>query len=131
MGNIGEVGSKHREGKDPTTLTHVVLKTPLDPKLEPPLRKAVFATGCYWGSEKSFWIMPGVFTTSVGNAGGTVELPSYEYVCSGQTGHAESVQVVWDSSKISFADLMRQFLQSHDPTQVSFDFALSPSTSSD
>jgi len=125
-----KMAASTRSGPDPSTLTHYILKTPLNPVAkgspavgektevaEKGLRAFVVATGCYWGSEKSFWRMNGVYSTSVGNIGGSVENPSYEMVCTGTTGHAESVLVVWDPSKIGFADLIRQFLQSHDPTQ--------------
>ncbi|KAH9260286.1 peptide-methionine (S)-S-oxide reductase [Batrachochytrium salamandrivorans] len=104
---------------DPSLLVHFVLGTSLAPALVPPIRKLVVSTGCYWGSEKSFWRLPGVVSTSVGSCGGGDEFkfPSYELVCSGATGHAESVIVFYNSDVISFADLMRQFLQSHDPSQ--------------
>jgi len=117
MGNGASASTKLVLSTPPEKMLHYVLQTPLAPPLVPPLRRAVFATGCYWGSEKSFWRMPGVYSTAVGYAGGETESPSYEYVCSGISGHTEAVVVFWDSTKISFSDLMRQFLQSHDPTQ--------------
>lgn len=100
-------------------MRHFVLGTSLAPPLIPPIRKIVVSTGCYWGSEKSFWRMPGVVSTAVGSCGGSEDFkfPSYELVCTGTTGHAESVIVYYNSDVISFADLMRQFLQSHDPSQ--------------
>lgn len=117
MGNQAAAAAAHAVTTPPEQLMHYVLKKPLAPPLVEPIRKLIVATGCYWGSEKSFWRMPGVVSTAVGNCGGTVENPSYEYVCTGQTGHAESVIVFYDSTKVSFTDLIRQFLQSHDPTQ--------------
>jgi len=73
-------------------------------------------TGCFWGSEKSFWRMPGVYSTAVGYAGGYTNNPTYEEVCSGQTGHTEAVQIVYDPTVVSMADLLRTFWTSHDPT---------------
>ncbi len=78
---------------------------------------AVFAMGCFWGAERRFWQQSGVYVTAVGYAGGHTLKPSYEEVCSGLTGHAEAVLVVFDPAQISFADLLQVFWQSHDPTQ--------------
>jgi peptide-methionine (S)-S-oxide reductase len=78
---------------------------------------AVFALGCYWGAERKFWQVPGVWVTAVGNAGGFSPNPSYEEVCSGMTGHAESVLVVYDPAKVSYAELLKVFFEAHDPTQ--------------
>jgi peptide-methionine (S)-S-oxide reductase len=78
---------------------------------------AVFGLGCFWGAEEIFWRMPGVWSTSVGYAGGSTPHPSYEEVCSGQTGHTEAVRVVFDPSRVSYADLVRAFFEFHDPTQ--------------
>jgi len=77
----------------------------------------VFGTGCFWGTEKGFWRFPGVHSTAVGYCAGFTPNATYEEVCSGQTGHNEVVQVVYDPSAISFVDLLRQFWESHDPTQ--------------
>jgi len=77
----------------------------------------VFGNGCFWGTEKAFWRIPGVFSTAVGYCGGYSKNPTYEEVCSGQTGHNEVCRVVYDPSEISFVDLLRLFWQSHDPTQ--------------
>ena len=78
---------------------------------------AIFGLGCFWGAEEIFWQVPGVYSTSVGYAGGTTPNPSYEEVCSGRTNHTEAVRVVFDPSKVTFADLVKQFFEVHDPTQ--------------
>ncbi|MBC8036351.1 MAG: peptide-methionine (S)-S-oxide reductase MsrA [Rhizobiales bacterium] len=78
---------------------------------------AIFAFGCYWGAERKFWTVPGVWVTAVGNAGGVTPNPTYEEVCSGGTGHAESVLVVYDPSKVSYERLLQVFWEAHDPTQ--------------
>jgi peptide-methionine (S)-S-oxide reductase len=77
----------------------------------------VFGLGCFWGAEKRFWTMPGVFTTAVGYAGGYTPNPTYEEVCSGRTGHNEVVLVVFDPRATSYAELLKAFWESHDPTQ--------------
>jgi peptide-methionine (S)-S-oxide reductase len=78
---------------------------------------AIFALGCYWGAERKFWQVPGVWVTAVGNAGGFTPNPTYEEVCSGATGHAESVLVVYDPAKVSYEQLLKTFWEAHDPTQ--------------
>ena len=78
---------------------------------------AVFGLGCFWGAEEIFWQVTGVWSTSVGYAGGITPHPSYEEVCSGRTGHTEAVRVVYDPSKVSYADLVAAFYEVHDPTQ--------------
>jgi len=77
----------------------------------------VVAMGCYWGAERKFWSVPGVWVTAVGNAGGFTPNPTYEEVCSGSTGHAESVLVVYDPNKVGLASLLKVFWEAHDPTQ--------------
>jgi peptide-methionine (S)-S-oxide reductase len=77
----------------------------------------MFGMGCFWGAERLFWQLPGVHTTAVGYAGGHTRNPTYEEVCSGRTGHAEVVLVVFDPKVIGYADLLRVFWESHDPTQ--------------
>jgi peptide-methionine (S)-S-oxide reductase len=96
---------------------HVVLGTPLEPPFPDGMQVAVFGLGCFWGAERKFWQAPGVYTTSVGYAGGHTQNPSYEEVCSGRTGHAEVVQVVYDPSRVGYDALLKIFWESHDPTQ--------------
>lgn len=90
-------------------------------RLQPPFpeghRSAVFALGCFWGAERKFWGAPGVWSTAVGYAGGYTPNPTYEEVCSGRTGHAEAVLVVYDPALTTYEDLLRTFWESHDPTQ--------------
>jgi peptide-methionine (S)-S-oxide reductase len=81
------------------------------------LQQALFGMGCFWGAERLFWQLPGVHTTAVGYAGGTAVDPDYRLVCSGRTGHAEVVLVVFDPKQVSYAQLLRVFWESHDPTQ--------------
>jgi peptide-methionine (S)-S-oxide reductase len=78
---------------------------------------AVFGLGCFWGAEEIFWQIPGVWSTSVGYAGGSTPHPSYEEVCSGRTGHTEAVRVVFDPATVAYGDLVKAFFEFHDPTQ--------------
>jgi peptide-methionine (S)-S-oxide reductase len=96
---------------------HAVLGTPLEGPVPDGLEVAVFGLGCFWGEEKTFWQLPGVWSTSVGYAGGVTPHPSYEEVCTGRTGHAEVVRVVYDPAKVSYAGLLKVFWENHDPTQ--------------
>ena len=96
---------------------HEVLGTPLLPPYPDGSEVAEFALGCFWGAEKNFWQTKGVITTAVGYEGGFTPNPSYEEVCSGRTGHAESVRVVFDPNVVSYRDLLKVFWESHDPTQ--------------
>lgn len=98
-------------------MEHTVLHTPIDGPFPEGSAKAVFGMGCFWGAERKFWSLPGVFTTAVGYAGGLTAKPTYKEVCSGRTGHAEVVLVVFDPNVISYAELLRVFWENHDPTQ--------------
>jgi len=96
---------------------HFVLGSPLEPPFPPGMRRAVFGMGCFWGAERKFWTVRGVYTTAVGYAGGHTPNPTYEEVCSGRTGHAEVVQVLFDPATIDYAALLKIFWENHDPTQ--------------
>jgi peptide-methionine (S)-S-oxide reductase len=96
---------------------HEVLGTQLAPPYPEGTEVAEFALGCFWGAEKSFWQTPGVVSTAVGYEGGFTPNPTYEEVCSGRTGHAESVRVVFDPAKVTYPELLKVFWESHDPTQ--------------
>jgi peptide-methionine (S)-S-oxide reductase len=96
---------------------HTVLGNPLLPPYPPHLELAMVAMGCFWGAERKFWQAPGVWSTSVGYAGGYTPNPSYEEVCSGLTGHTEVVRVVFDPAQLSYVQLLRIFWENHDPTQ--------------
>ncbi|MFW5968482.1 MAG: peptide-methionine (S)-S-oxide reductase MsrA [Persicimonas sp.] len=96
---------------------HAVLGTPLTPPFPDHTEKAMFGMGCFWGVERLFWQLDGVYTTAVGYAGGYTPNPTYREVCSGRTGHAEVVLVVYDPEKVSYEELLRAFWENHDPTQ--------------
>jgi peptide-methionine (S)-S-oxide reductase len=96
---------------------HYVNGNPLKGPFEDNLQQAVFGLGCFWGAERRFWETPGVYTTAVGYAGGTTVDPDYKLVCTGNSGHAEVVLVVFDPDAVSYEDLLRVFWESHDPTQ--------------
>src|SRR3954451_16343492 len=96
---------------------HYVLDTPLEAPYPDGLETAYFGLGCFWGAEQLFWQTEGVYTTAVGYQGGFTPNPTYEEVCSARTGHTESVAVVYDPAKVSYAELLKVFWENHDPTQ--------------
>jgi peptide-methionine (S)-S-oxide reductase len=96
---------------------HFVNGTPLKPPFPAGMEQVQVGLGCFWGAERRFWQQSGVYTTAVGYSGGQTPNPTYEEVCSGRTGHAETVLVVFDPAIIRFADVLRVFWESHDPTQ--------------
>jgi peptide-methionine (S)-S-oxide reductase len=96
---------------------HAVLGTPLVPPWPDGMQQVLFGMGCFWGAEKLFWQLPGVHSTAVGYAGGATPNPNYEEVCSGRTGHAEVVLVVFDPARVRFETLLGVFFEGHDPTQ--------------
>ena len=96
---------------------HAVLGNPMLPPYPEGHELACFGMGCFWGAERKFWQAPGVWTTAVGYAGGHTPNPTYEEVCSGLTGHAEVVRVVFDPARIAYEALLKIFWESHDPTQ--------------
>jgi peptide-methionine (S)-S-oxide reductase len=98
--------------------THAVTHNPILPPFPAALATAVFGLGCFWGAEKTFWTRPGVQATAVGYAGGFTPFPTYDEVCSGLTGHTESVLVVFDPAVVSYARLLAVFFEAHDPTQA-------------
>ena len=97
--------------------THFINGNPIEEPFPEGLEQAVFGMGCFWGVERRFWETPGVFTTAVGYAGGTVPEASYQQVCSGRTGHAEVVLVIFEAERIGYEALLRLFWENHDPTQ--------------
>jgi peptide-methionine (S)-S-oxide reductase len=106
-----------REHAIPTSSRHEVLGTNIKPPFPDGLETAVFGLGCFWGAERLFWQAPGVYTTAVGYAGGFTPNPTYEEVCSAQTGHTEAVLVVFDPARTSYEALLKLFWEGHDPTQ--------------
>jgi peptide-methionine (S)-S-oxide reductase len=96
---------------------HTILGTPIAGPYPIGLEIAEFALGCFWGEEKTYWQIPGVWTTAVGYEGGFTPNPTYREACTGQTGHAETVRVVFDPAKVSYEQLLKAFWENHDPTQ--------------
>jgi peptide-methionine (S)-S-oxide reductase len=106
-----------REAAMPVPAGHAVKDAPLAPPFPEGLEQAVFGMGCFWGAERKLWETEGVYTTAVGYAGGLTPNPTYEEVCSGRTGHAEVVLVVFDPARTSYEQMLRVFWENHDPTQ--------------
>jgi peptide-methionine (S)-S-oxide reductase len=106
-----------RQEPMPISSAHFVNGAALQPPFPPGTARALFGMGCFWGAERKFWQTPGVVSTAVGYAGGFTPNPTYREVCSGQTGHAEMVQVVFDPGRVSYEDLLKVFWENHDPTQ--------------
>src|SRR5215470_14443733 len=101
----------------PVPETHFVTGARIVPPFPEGMRLAQFGLGCFWGAEKKFWELPGVYATAVGYAGGTTPNPTYREVCSGRTGHTEAVLVVYDPKAVTYEQLLAVFWESHDPTQ--------------
>ena len=112
-----ETALRGRAEEMPVPAQHEVLGTPLKPPFPDGIEVAYFAMGCFWGAERIFWQLEGVYTTAVGYQGGITPNPTYEEVCSGSTGHSEAVLVAYDPSVISYDELLRHFWEQHDPTQ--------------
>ena len=106
-----------RDAVMPVPDAHYVNGHPLRPPFPVGMQTAVVGMGCFWGAEKEFWELDGVYSTAVGYAGGFTPNPTYEEVCSGRTGHSEVVLVVFDPEKISYEGILKQFWENHDPTQ--------------
>jgi peptide-methionine (S)-S-oxide reductase len=106
-----------RAERMPVQARHEVLGTPLEPPFPAGLEQAIVGMGCFWGAERVFWRERGVYTTAVGYAGGFTPNPTYEEVCSGRTGHAEAVLVVFDPATVGYDAVLRLFWENHDPTQ--------------
>jgi peptide-methionine (S)-S-oxide reductase len=106
-----------RDETMPVPAAHFVNGHTLKPPFPEGLETAMFGLGCFWGAERLFWKLPGVFTTAVGYAGGITPNPSYHEVCSGRTGHTEAVLVVFDPAVISYDQLLKSFWEGHNPTQ--------------
>ncbi|NJC71487.1 peptide-methionine (S)-S-oxide reductase MsrA [Planosporangium thailandense] len=106
-----------RDSAMPVSGRHTVLGTPLTGPWPAGHQVAIFGMGCFWGAERLFWKIPGVYSTSVGYAGGITPNPTYEETCTGLTGHTEAVQVVFDPSVVSYQQLLKVFWENHDPTQ--------------
>src|SRR4026209_476107 len=101
----------------PTASTHWVNGNGLKPPFPAGMETAIFGIGCFWGAERKFWQLPGVYATAVGYAGGPTPNPTYQEVCSGMTGHNEVVLVVYDPKQVSYDALLKTFWEAHDPTQ--------------
>jgi peptide-methionine (S)-S-oxide reductase len=98
-------------------LSHFVNGHPIQPPFPAGMERAMYGMGCFWGAERLFWQLPGVYVTAVGYAGGKADNPSYKQVCTGTTGHAEVVLVVYDPAAVSYSNLLKVFWENHNPTQ--------------
>lgn len=116
MPTAGEALAGRSESVD-VPKEHFINGNPLEPPFPEDTEIAVFGMGCFWGAERRFWQTDGVYTTSVGYAGGMTPNPTYEEVCTGRTGHTEAVMVVFHPDRVSYDDLLRVFWETHDPTQ--------------
>jgi peptide-methionine (S)-S-oxide reductase len=112
-----EESLRGRAERMPVPAQHFVNGAPLEGPFPQGLQRAVFGLGCFWGAEKKFWQLPGVYTTAVGYTAGYTPNPTYREVCTGMTGHNEAVLVVYDPARISYDMLLKTFWESHDPTQ--------------
>jgi peptide-methionine (S)-S-oxide reductase len=110
-------GARPQKPPMPVAGKHAVLGTPLEGPFPAALEQAIFGMGCFWGAERKFWTIEGVYTTAVGYAGGGTVNPTYKDVCAGDTNHAEVVLVVFDPAKVTYDDLLKVFWENHDPTQ--------------
>ena len=106
-----------REHRMPVPASHFINGHRLEPPFPAHLQQAMFGMGCFWGAERKFWTLPGVYSTAVGYAAGHTPNPTYREVCTGMTGHNEVVRVVFDPTKISYNELLKLFWEDHDPTQ--------------
>jgi peptide-methionine (S)-S-oxide reductase len=106
-----------RQEKMPVPEAHFVNGARLQPPFPDGLERAIFGLGCFWGAERTFWQLPGVYTTAVGYSAGYTPNPTYREVCTGMTGHNEVVLVVFDPKKVPYETLLKTFWESHDPTQ--------------
>ena len=113
-----ESALRGRPGQMPVAERHLVTGERIVPPFPSGTKTAIFGLGCFWGAERDFWRTPGVVSTAVGYAGGYTENATYREVCSGDTGHAEVVLVVYDPTRVSYEQLLKVFWEAHDPTQV-------------
>jgi peptide-methionine (S)-S-oxide reductase len=107
-GRVTAISAKNR---------HFVTGHPIIPPFPENMQQAIFALGCFWGAERKFWQYPNIYSTAVGYTGGYTNNPTYEEVCSGQTGHTEAVKVIYDPALTSYGELLKLFWESHNPTQ--------------
>jgi peptide-methionine (S)-S-oxide reductase len=106
-----------RAARMPVAATHAVNGARMEPPFPPQMALAMFGMGCFWGAERKFWEIPGVYSTAVGYAGGLTPNPTYQEVCSGRTGHTEVVRVVFDPKIVTYDTLLKTFWENHDPTE--------------